>query len=398
MVILQIACDNIYMFKNFKLDLTYNRRINHPLAQNDLLFPGSRIKVRKNLVIMGSNASGKTTFGKLLRFVLSFICGRNFEDASNDVVAGIQYNKKRPAQFEIEFAIDHTAYLLKAIFANQQLIHEELRYCNINAFYNIAALRNKLADTSNVLEYTLEPGNAKTGFPSHLFSANQPEITSFIKRHTAYFFRFSQFHSFSIGSPLPPNIKRINHILPRIDNSVKGVEELRGAKERTKTLSYLIKFYNGELLTVPDGNLSRCGERLSHGTFEVINFLSVLDELNAFSYGTWYVDEQLPHIHSELEAYLIRHAFFNRGNSAQLFFTTHNVEILEINIPIHSFIFFRRDKNGTNEALFPSDVLTKNDRSLRGYYENDYFGVLPDYSALDQFLTLRKKDEAKKNG
>ncbi len=73
MIILRVACDNFYMFKNFEVDFTYERKNNHYLSENDKLFADSNIKVRKNLIVMGSNASGKTTFGKLLCLILNFI-------------------------------------------------------------------------------------------------------------------------------------------------------------------------------------------------------------------------------------------------------------------------------------------------------------------------------------
>ena len=396
MIILRIACDNIYMFHKFNLDLTYSRRINHPLAQNDFLFSNSRIKVRKNLVIMGANASGKTTFGKLLRFILNFINGNSFDHAPEDVIAGIQCDKKKPARFEIEFVIDHVVYLLKAEFDKQRLIREELLYCDINASYNIAALRKKLSNSLIEPRHTITTAKTRTGLTSVLFSSNPTETTDFIKRHISYSFRISLFRSNSIDYPISPNIRRINRILPRIDNSVQQVEGLLGSTDNTKTNSYLIKFTNGDLLTVPDGDLRHCGERLSHGTFESINFISLLDDLQSEDYnGVFYVDEQLSHIHSELEAYLIRQAFLHKKETNQLFFTTHNIEILDLNIPINSFIFFHRDKDGWNEALFPSSRLNKNDRSIRGYYENDYFGILPDYSVLDKFFELNSKEVQK---
>lgn len=102
MVILRVACDNLYMFKDFELDFTYERKINHPLAEGDTLFEGSRIKVRKNLIVMGANASGKTTFGKLICAILNFIRGRNM-DSGNFGLSTIQYDKTKDANFEIEF-------------------------------------------------------------------------------------------------------------------------------------------------------------------------------------------------------------------------------------------------------------------------------------------------------
>ena len=97
-----------------------------------------------------------------------------------------------------------------------------------------------------------------------------------------------------------------------------------------------------------------------------------------------FVDEKLPHLHSELEAYLIKKAFLVQRDS-QVFFTSHNIELLDLNIPYNAFMLFRR--NGEfNEAFFVNDKFNKNDRSLKNYYENDYFGILPDYSDLDVYF------------
>ena len=107
LVILKVSCDNFYMFKDFELDFTYDRKISHRLAANDELFEGSRIKVRKNIILMGANASGKTTFGKLMCLILNFILGRPLDDKYFNL-AKIQYDKTRDAFFEIEFAVKNT--------------------------------------------------------------------------------------------------------------------------------------------------------------------------------------------------------------------------------------------------------------------------------------------------
>ena len=76
MVILSLYCNNIFMFHDFYLDFTYERKVNSAFPDNDSLFPESKIKVRKSMVLMGGNAAGKTTFGKLLCAVNNFILGR----------------------------------------------------------------------------------------------------------------------------------------------------------------------------------------------------------------------------------------------------------------------------------------------------------------------------------
>ena len=124
---------------------------------------------------------------------------------------------------------------------------------------------------------------------------------------------------------------------------------------------------------------------MSHGTYEALTFLNVLQELKTRPDATLYIDEKLPHLHAELEAFLIMKALLIK-RSAQVFFTSHNSELLDLNVPNNAFLLFKRCKEGFNKAMFVSQTLNKNDRSVRNYYENDYFGVLPDYSALDQYF------------
>ena len=120
MIILRVVCDNFYMFKNFEVDSTYERKSNHYLSENDSLFTGSRIKVRKNLIVMGANVSGKKTFGKLLCLILNFIYGKDLSEGSFNIPSA-RYDKSKNSSFEVEFFIDDTAYLLKACFRHLNL-------------------------------------------------------------------------------------------------------------------------------------------------------------------------------------------------------------------------------------------------------------------------------------
>lgn len=197
---------------------------------------------------------------------------------------------------------------------------------------------------------------------------------------------FSNFASYSQDAVLSAPIKLLNDILPNIDNSIEKVAALSIKGDTRSTNSYVILFKNGDQLTVPDGNVLKADTfRLSHGTYEVLSFLNILEEIRARKNDIIFIDEQLAHLHAELEAYLIMKAFLMPHDS-QLFFTSHNNELLDLNVPNHTFLLFKRNNDGFNSSLYVSESLTKNDRSVRNYYENDYFGVLPDYSMLDVYF------------
>ena len=391
MIILRIACDNLYMFKNFEVDFTYNRQINHALTKNDRLFEGSKIKVRKNLIIMGANASGKTTFGRLLCMILNFINAKTFGEG-NFKPETVRYDKTRNASFEIEFAVGKTAYLLEAILGDNTLLHETLTVQKICKAYNINTLREKLKEKEPVSVYDAAKSRIKIGLRSYAFSATEIQETEAVKKNISFWFRFSEDSTNTKDYEENISVEILNSNLPKIDNSIDSVERLYSEKN-LPTDTYRIKFKNGDLLTVPNGDLRRCYKRLSHGTFEAIDFILMLDALKSGRLSTFYIDEFLAHTNPELEAYFIRNAFISKSEESQVFFTTHNIQILALNAPANTFMFFRRNAAGFNEIIYPADKISKNDRNLKGYYDNDYFGILPDYSALDTLFNKGDADE-----
>ena len=62
------------------------------------------------------------------------------------------------------------------------------------------------------------------------------------------------------------------------------------------------------------------------------------------------------------------------GGGEQLFFTSHNMDLLDMNLPRHSFFLRKREKI---EVVYPSEYIKKNDISLRNAMENDVFDVAP---------------------
>lgn len=389
MIIMRVACDNLYMFKNFEIDFTYDRKINHPLAKDDELFEGSRIKVRKNLIVMGANASGKTTFGRLLCVILNFIYGRNL-DGSDFELSKIQYDKTKDAFFEVEFVVKNFAYLLKASFRDFNLQEEKVYRQKIYKSYNIKQLRDKL-NSSKPVEFDANEEKMNLGFNSFIFSVSKLKHFEELNDSFGFLFMLSEpnveltytFYNQKV------DVEFLNKLLPKVDSSIKSVKRLQVEGEDTETNSYQIGFNNEENLTVSNGNLNSCRQRLSHGTFETIDFIAGLSTFRREKPSLVYVDERLSHMHPELETYLTRQSFFQKSKDSQLFFTTHDTEFFDLNLPNTSYVLFRRNSEGFNEAICVSEKFNKNDRNLRNYYANDYFGVIPDYSVLDELFEGR---------
>lgn len=394
MVILSLYCNNIFMFRDFYLDFTYERKVNSAFPDNDSLFPESKIKVRKSMVLMGGNAAGKTTFGKLLCAVNNFILGREVTSKYLNL-SEVIYNKDKEASFIVEFAIDKTAYKVECIFNIDGLISEVWVKQKIYNSYNIMKLREKLMSSKDRVERSYinarvsrldtNDDSVKPFYSKFLKDTNNENLLKFLMSNVKFHYLFSSFAEQSKETTIDIPIELLNKILPIIDNSIKSVVRLLPDDEEIKNKSYLIAFKNGETLTIPDGDLRKADRnRLSHGTYEALTFLNVLEEMKKERNSIIFVDEKLPHLHSELEAYLIKKAFLVQRDS-QVFFTSHNIELLDLNIPYNSFMLFKREGE-FNNAFFVNEKFNKNDRRLKNYYENDYFGVLPDYSDLDVYF------------
>ena len=68
---------------------------------------------------------------------------------------------------------------------------------------------------------------------------------------------------------------------------------------------------------------------------------------------------------------------------SQLFYTTHNHDVLDIQLPTHSFAFLHKDNERTVIEQPEKLNFTKNDRNLQGYVRCNYFNTMPSTHLLD---------------
>ena len=76
----------------------------------------------------------------------------------------------------------------------------------------------------------------------------------------------------------------------------------------------------------------------------------------------------------------------NLHDDEQLVFTTHNSDMLDLNLPKHSYAFLGRRREAEDlriSVIYASDVLKRNTDSVRCAAANDMFFSIPDESLLD---------------
>ena len=165
----------------------------------------------------------------------------------------------------------------------------------------------------------------------------------------------------------------LDYTLRSLDPSIIQVDK---SKEVNNT--YIIHLDSGDLL-VQNGEVIR-KNILSSGTKAGIDIASLIFSIYKGECGFYYCDEKFSYIHSELEKAFLATMIHGLKNNEQLFFTTHNSDILDLPLPKHSFTFLKKemcDREQFIKCVYASDYLKRSTDSVRRAVDNDLFSIAP---------------------
>ena len=73
MIVLNLKLNNIYGFSDFNIDFSYPKKIVKSLLEDEFLEGRPNFRYKKAVILMGANATGKTSLGKALLNIVNFI-------------------------------------------------------------------------------------------------------------------------------------------------------------------------------------------------------------------------------------------------------------------------------------------------------------------------------------
>lgn len=398
MIVLNVKIDNLYMFKDFEVNFTFPKRVSNSILEDETLKYAPKIRYKKVNIIMGSNASGKTTFGKLLCTFENFLYGKN----GNNLINRFYSNKK--STFEIIFTIKDK--LFEFVLSTEPIddksfnVLEKIRFIELRKSYNYEQNINLLKNKEFLKKPRIYNSEIKEIFVSEIINKEiepdfKPEegYAKVMYTFKNYFFDNASFYySFDNGlegKEKVRNILDVNSVntiekyLKVIDNSIVeirnaksiGIDNLEEVEE-----GFYIKFKNGEKILVDRNTSKSVRERLSRGTIEAIYLASFISNIENYD-GIIYLDEQMAYMHTKLSNALILQIIEKLEENSQLFITTHNENTLDLNIPNHSYTFLARNNDGIF-VVNPEKSITQNDRKLKNYVQNDYFDIYPNLDGI----------------
>lgn len=375
MLFAKLSINNLYSFSDFTVDFTFPRKTSNSTIAHEYLENANNFNIKRVCIISGGNATGKTSLAKLMCGFSNLI----FKNTADDMFEVRDLDND--AEISAEVVFPDTNILLEVVVripagtdfkvSNNYLILS--RCIKINANDSVKLARSKLNNQSfkegysELKQMLRSSGN---GGWCYVISNNKNE-SDFLPT-----FDFN------------PNIAL--KILKTFDPTVAKVELLRG--DDGVVASYKIHFSNGDSSQVDLNNISEKGyisnpDRMSKGTFEaiaIVHFLCMLDG-NSSSL-VYFLDEVMAHVHSELEVSILNLIIEKLTYGSQFFYTTHNVDVLNMSLPIHSYLFLKRNESGFVVGVQAESKFNKNDRSLLNQVKNDIFQTHPSTELINELL------------
>ncbi|MFP2485831.1 AAA family ATPase [Enterobacter ludwigii] len=395
-----VKITNMYSFDETELNLSYTRKpLNSPL-HGEFLPTRPNFHFKKICIISGANASGKTSFGRVMLGMQNFIDKKQFVGTYLDKFTDSSKN----ATVEVDYVNAHTLKhnrLLLEIKKDESgaLVIVRLQYANVSINKNDSCSTT----TKKLDDIFLNKDIFKTDKSEHINSDIQGvvgalEAFKLIKSGWGWHYILSEnSETNSVFKEIDQKV--LSSVLMTFDNSIKKVDTLvvkdQSKKSSNKTEGYSILFSNNDTVMIDLAGDITNNNRLSRGTYEAIRIAFLLSRIiEAYKQevktkrGTssvFFIDEKMAYTHTELEKLLLTLIITKIGSYNQFFYTTHNCDVLDLDLPIHSFVFTKKEDSVT-KFIQASSICKKNDRKLRNYVKNDRFETLPDLSLLEDIL------------
>lgn len=387
MLFTYLYIDNFYNFSNTSIDFTLKRELKDSLIDGEYLEERPKFRFKRVCILSGANASGKTSLGHILLHIQHFILSPNIKLRKIN-------HKERVGSIKVEFVFPqtNTIHYLEIRESSKEEDLPSITYASIPILQNSTAY----ATRKRLKLYIEKKGvaNIKGEFftnednPDELYTFKS--IRSLVSNDLFFYYMFS--HNVDKNKVTVDNLSTdiLEKVLQTFDSSITSVDEIitKGVLD-----GYSIHFSNKDTILIGKNGEMPNTDRLSKGTFDsiqVAEFVAyIIGTSNAQKYRdictTYFLDEKMAYSHSELEQSIVNLIIQKMGRYSQFFYTTHNYDILDLNLPVHSYLFLRKDGDKA-EFVQPEDVFSKNDRSLLNYVRNDIFNTVPDISLIDSLL------------
>lgn len=359
--------------------MSYPKKIVDSYIQDEYLAGRPNFRYKKVNILLGANASGKTSIGKMLMDIFNFIVRKEYGQITKKI-----NDPGREARFVMDFVTaspycptsEIKMYRINVrILPNQERKYSEenIKVCvqetSINKKDNYETCATKLSEKvcdydNNYMKELERITNLSWLFEYPADLSGDDYIDTTFKNVDLY-------------------LKVLQNVLHTLDPAIKKVEKIQQVNN-----TYVIRMENNKDVVVQDGKVVD-QELLSSGTREGLEVAGVLTSILGKECGFYYCDEKFSYINSDVEKAILTVMINSLRKNDQLFFTTHNKDILDLPLPKHSFSLLKKEKYEEGfviTCVSASKYLKRASDSLRNAVDNDLFSTAPDLDLIYQLL------------
>lgn len=367
MIIMDIKVDNFYAFKNFHMNMSYPKKIVDSTIEQEYLKDRPNFRYKKVNIIMGGNATGKTSLGRLLMLFTNYLNDGGFRRFTNKIA-----DVKKEATLKIDFVTELNIlyrFDLKVSPKTEDDYTENdvaivIYYTPITTKDNYETCAKKI-DEYDCQETSYDKINTNGWSFSYPIDVVGEKKYTTIEESDKYLYILEQ-------------------ILKTLDTSVREVIKVSEVEN-----TYIIKWENCSVI-IKDGKIAN-GDVMSSGTKAGLEISYVITSLICNMHDLYYCDELFSFVNSDIEKACLSIIIDKLEGRKQLFFTTHNSDILDMQLPKHSYSFLKkdmRDAESTIKCISASQYLKRNTDSLKHAVENDLFCTAPELNRLFEIIDL----------
>ena len=349
MVVLKIQAKGLFNFKDLLVDLSYPKKISKSTIDSEHLDGYPNFRYKKAVILVGSNATGKTCLGRLIYNVSQYV-NTGHEDYITKMAKGnasidLFLVNDMPILFRLSVKL-HNGHLSTSLYESKIGIKDSFENSE-------AGLKATIDNDIKAIKNRVGVLNCQFAYPE---ISNKLDITE--ENRDAF-------------------LKTLKCVIGTLDPTLKDVVI---SKEIDN--SFIIKRGSDNII-IQDGKLLN-KEVLSSGTIEGIDVALFIASMTSGVNKMYYCDEHFSFIHSDIEKRIFSIMVGKLKANEQLFFTTHNMDMLDLNVPKHTFAFFKRDVNNNPSIVFADSLLKRNTDSVKCAFENDLFESSPDLALLNE--------------
>ena len=372
-ILVNLKLDNILSFSNFTINFSYPKKVKNFAINNENLENLNSFRYKKLNIFLGSNASGKSSLLTCIWKIMLFL-----SKGERSFIDEIVNNNYKESYIEVDFVTNLVEQSEKKYLLNRV----KIKIDNLNCKIKIACIQLRL-NQGDSYENRAKDLNQFTEYVDYLEFLNKHNFE--IGWHTALPATEPGFDIVKIMNPNDKKTKNeylfiVNQVLKTLDSSIINVSQSKDSDD-----AFVIEHESAGKIIVQHGNKLSTIPYLSSGTKYGFNIANLLFSIKTHNNGVYLIDEQFSYVNSDIEIAILNTMVSLLGPDEQIFFTTHNLNVLEIKFPFHSFNFLKKenlDERIVIKSYCASLVENRNNTSAKSIIDNDMLATAPDVNKI----------------